>query len=96
MTKHSIRFDDGLKEEMFVCGEEEFVLGAMFRTGKGGVSRYGCHGGGCGFCKMRVVSGMYEVAKRMSRAHITPEEEAQGIILACCIQPRGALMLQKV
>lgn len=93
MAKYTIRFVES--DETFTCGEDEFVLAAMFRTGRSPY-RHGCYGGGCGICKMKVQSGRYEVAKRMSRAHISPEEEAQGIILGCCIQPREDLLLQKV
>ncbi|MDR1766167.1 MAG: 2Fe-2S iron-sulfur cluster binding domain-containing protein [Lachnospiraceae bacterium] len=76
----------------FPCKEDEFVMGAMLHAGKGPV-RYGCCGGGCGICKMRVVSGDYEVVKPMSRAHISEAQEADGLVLTCCVKPRGDLTL---
>ncbi|MFK4754808.1 MULTISPECIES: 2Fe-2S iron-sulfur cluster-binding protein [Oceanospirillaceae] len=44
----------------------------------------GCKGGGCGKCRVKVTSGTY-LSKKMSRAHITPRDEEQSIVLACRI-----------
>lgn len=77
----------------FPCTESECVLAAMKRAGQGPL-HYGCFGGGCGICKMQIVSGEYHVAKRMSRAHISETEQAEGILLMCCVEPRGDLILK--
>jgi len=45
----------------------------------------GCFGGGCGICKIDIVKGEYHIIKKMSRAHIQPEEERAGIVLSCCV-----------
>ena len=79
----------------FPCGEGSFVLEGMKRAGCGPV-HYGCFGGGCGVCKMRIVSGDYQILKKMSRAHISEEEESNGIVLLCCVKPRGDLVLSSV
>lgn len=79
----------------FVCGEDEFVLEAMKRSGCGPV-HYGCFGGGCGVCKMRVISGEYGIEKKMSRAHISEKEQKGGSVLICCIKPRGDLAIARV
>lgn len=71
--------------ETFVCNEGEKLLEAMRRTGKGPVS-YGCFGGGCGVCKVKITSGRYEVVKKMSHAHV-PAEAGGGVVLACCVTP---------
>ncbi len=76
----------------FPCREDESVLEAMRRAGLG---PKGCFGGGCGACKMRVLSGAYQAFKRMSRAHITKEDEREGAVLMCCIRPRGDLLLEE-
>ncbi|MDR1021376.1 MAG: 2Fe-2S iron-sulfur cluster binding domain-containing protein [Synergistaceae bacterium] len=78
--------------EQFACGEDEFVLDAMMRARSGPV-RHGCCGGGCGVCKMKVERGSVFAAKRMSRAHVSEEEQREGIVLLCCVQPRGDLLL---
>lgn len=76
----------------FPCKADEFVLSAMLRARDGPI-KHGCCGGGCGVCKMRIVSGEYEKAKRMSRAHVTDREEREGIVLLCCIKPLGNLVV---
>ncbi|MGO9391758.1 2Fe-2S iron-sulfur cluster-binding protein [Rhodoblastus sp.] len=53
----------------------------------------GCRRGGCGVCRMRVTSGSFH-ADPMSRAHVSVEEEASGLVLACCIYPRSELSLR--
>jgi len=75
----------------FPCGSDESVLAAMLRTRCGPI-RHGCCGGGCGVCRMRV-AGDYEKVRPMSRAHVSQADEREGIVLLCCIQPRGNLLL---
>ncbi|HML69205.1 MAG TPA: 2Fe-2S iron-sulfur cluster-binding protein [Clostridia bacterium] len=78
--------------EAFPCGVEESVLAAMRRANAGPI-RYGCFGGGCGACKMRVVSGSYVVFKPMSCAHVSATEQLTGLALLCCIHPTSDLVL---
>ena len=66
----------------------------MVRLGKKGIPS-GCHGGGCGVCKIEITSGDYET-KKMSRAHISETEEAMGIVLACRVFPRSDIKLMVV
>lgn len=79
---------------VFMCDENEFLLDAMRKNGAGPI-RYGCSGGGCGVCKMRVISGEIAIEKRMSRAHVTAEDETKGYILLCCVKPRGNMVLSR-
>ncbi|MDO8361897.1 MAG: 2Fe-2S iron-sulfur cluster binding domain-containing protein [Actinomycetota bacterium] len=44
----------------------------------------GCRNGGCGVCRVQVVSGAF-TAKKMSKAHVTPEDLERNIVLACRI-----------
>ncbi|MDR1580257.1 MAG: 2Fe-2S iron-sulfur cluster binding domain-containing protein [Synergistaceae bacterium] len=90
MGVFSVRVMD--TNEEFTCGEDEFVLNAMLRARCGPI-RHGCCGGGCGICRMKVERGSVFAAKRMSRAHVSEEEQGEGIILLCCVQPRGDLLL---
>ncbi|MDR2904259.1 MAG: 2Fe-2S iron-sulfur cluster binding domain-containing protein [Clostridiales bacterium] len=79
----------------FDCRRDEFLLEAMKKAGCGPI-HYGCFGGGCGICKMRAVSGVVQIEKRMSRAHISAEEEKDGFILICCVKPRSDLVLEGI
>lgn len=86
--RHSVRLDD--TGEVFACREDQTVLLAMEALGRRGIP-VGCRGGGCGVCKLRVTAGRYEVRK-MSRACVSQEEEAEGVVLACKLHPRSDLV----
>jgi ferredoxin len=81
--------------EVFPCAEDEAVLRAMFRSHKGPVT-YGCCGGGCGVCRMRILSGQWRAFKPMSRAHVSETDQMQGIVLLCCVQPRSDMVIARV
>lgn len=53
----------------------------------------GCHSGGCGVCKIRVLAGRYHTGL-MNAARLTPEERARGITLACRTYPDGPLTIE--
>jgi len=79
-------------EASFTCSEDVSVLVAMHALGRSDIA-VGCRGGGCGVCKVRVVSGRYAIGK-MSRAHVTVEDERRGDVLACQIRPRSDLVVR--
>lgn len=76
------------QETGYVCAETETLLQGMARTGRKGIP-VGCLGGGCGICKVKVKTGSVHRVGPMSRAHVTVEEEMQGICLACRVAPRA-------
>ncbi|MEC7376621.1 MAG: 2Fe-2S iron-sulfur cluster binding domain-containing protein [Pseudomonadota bacterium] len=78
--------------DRFRCTEDQSVLKAMEQVGKKCVP-VGCRGGGCGFCKIRVVEGEFSCGK-MSKAHCPPEARDKGEVLACRIYPRTDLMIE--
>lgn len=79
-------------DEVFRCREDETLLSGMERLGKQGIP-VGCRGGGCGVCKVRLEGG--ECSKRvMSRDHVSAEEEANGIVLACRVKPLSDIRLR--
>ena len=80
--------------EVYVCKETQHLLGGMVRLGKKGIPS-GCHGGGCGVCKIEITNGDYDT-KKMSRAHISAAEEVKGIVLACRVFPRSDIKLMVV
>lgn len=78
----------------FRCGEDQHVLQGMqlmlVDVPMQERIPVGCRGGGCGICRIRVLSGVYET-KKMSCKHVTKEMLAEGIVLACRICPRSEL-----
>ena len=81
--------------QQFDCRQDQFVIDAMLSARCGPVT-YGCCGGGCGVCRMKVQSGEYEIVKRMSRSFVSQDDLKNNIVLICCIQPRGDLILTRV
>ena len=79
---------------VFSARDNESLFHAMIRGGKGPV-RHGCAGGGCGVCKVVILQGTYQTFKKMSRAHVSEEEERKGIVLACCVRAASDLTLEK-
>lgn len=81
--------------ETYPCAPEESLLKGMLRLGRKGIP-VGCVNGGCGVCKVRILSGEVRVLGPISRAHVTSEDEAQGYTLACRVAPRQAVRLEVV
>ncbi|MCK2148070.1 2Fe-2S iron-sulfur cluster-binding protein [Marinobacter alexandrii] len=78
--------------DSFACDEGQSVLKAMEQRALKCVP-VGCRGGGCGFCKIRVVDGDFECGK-MSRAHVSPEAIEEGEVLACRVYPLTDLIIE--
>jgi ferredoxin len=93
--KHRVSLVD--TQQDFLCREDQHLLQGMqnFRLGVPMLEAIpvGCRGGGCGICRIRVLSGEYECLK-MSRKHIPEEDQARGIVLACRIFPRSDLRIE--
>jgi len=79
---------------VFFCEEGESILKGMGRSGQRGIPS-GCHGGGCGICKVRIKTGPY-VSGKMNRAVISDLEEKSGYALACKALPQSDLVLEVV
>jgi ferredoxin len=93
--KHTITLVD--TGERFHCREDQHLLQGMQSYQVGGpmlkVIPVGCRGGGCGVCRIRILSGEYE-AKKMSRKHIPAAEQVEGLALACRIYPHSDLGIE--
>ncbi len=74
-----VRIEDTGEE--YRCPADRDLLRSMERLGRKGIPA-GCRGGGCGVCKVHILEGSVR-SKKMSRAHVTIEEEAAGYVLAC-------------
>ena len=79
--------------ESFECATSESLLAGMLRLGRKGIPA-GCVNGGCGVCKVRIVSGAVQSLGPVSRAHVSLDEEAQGYTLACRVAPTRAVQLE--
>jgi 3-phenylpropionate/trans-cinnamate dioxygenase ferredoxin reductase subunit len=79
--------------EHYPCAVDESLLAGMARLGRRGIP-VGCLNGGCGVCKVRVLSGEVRKLGPVSRAHVSVEEEEAGYTLACRIAPRGDVELE--
>lgn len=78
-------------DEQFHCSADTTLLVGMEKAQNQALS-VGCRGGGCGVCRIRVLRGEYE-SKRMSRAHVSEQEQQNGVALACRILPRSDLLI---
>ena len=80
--------------ETYLCGEGQHLLNGMASMGKKGIPS-GCHGGGCGVCKIRIKGpkSAYRTLP-MSREHVSPQEEREGVALACRTFPLADLQLE--
>ena len=79
--------------ESFECATSESLLAGMLRLGRKGIP-VGCVNGGCGVCKVRIVSGAVQSLGPVSRAHVSADEEARGYTLACRVAPTEAVQLE--
>jgi len=78
----------------FRCSENTSLLSAMAKVGINCIP-VGCRSGGCGVCKIRVLSGTF-TAKVMSRKQISLAEEADGLALACRIFPKSSMVVEVI
>lgn len=78
--------------ETYKCDERISLLVGMENLGKKGIP-VGCRGGGCGVCKVEIVSGTY-TKRVMSRDHVSAEEEERNIVLACRVRPTSEITLR--
>lgn len=92
MQKFDVHIDD--TGEHYACNETRSLLEGMVALNRKGIP-LGCQNGGCGVCKVAVLSGHY-AARVMSRAHVSEEEERQGYVLACRVKPKSDIRLAVV
>lgn len=69
------------------------VLHAMIRAAQRCIP-VGCRGGGCGACRVRVLAGTY-ATRRMSRRHVSVDDEAEQIVLACRLLPSSDIVVER-
>ena len=74
-----------------VCRADETVLSAILRSGAKVV--FGCRGGGCGTCKMRLTSG-HVAYGRCSAAVLSEDDKREGSFLSCQARPLSNLTVR--
>jgi len=84
----------GEAHEVFPCRSEQTILQALASVHHKQISS-GCHGGGCGVCRIRILEGDFATGC-MSRDHISREDESSRITLACRTWPRSHLTIQPI
>jgi len=75
----------------FHTQSDETLLAAGIRQGVG--LPYGCKDGACGSCKCKMLSGSVIHGAHQSKA-LSPEEEAQGLVLTCCATATSDVVLE--
>lgn len=92
MATHTVQIED--EASSYRCSDTQSLLEGMESLGKKGIP-VGCRGGGCGVCKVQILSGSY-IKRVMSREHISADEEAQGCVLACRVRPTSDTRLRVI
>ncbi len=92
-TRPKVTVEIAQTGESYLCATDENLLKGMLKLGRKGIPA-GCVSGGCGVCKVRIVSGEVRSCGPVSRAHVSVEDEAQGITLACRVTPVTPVRLE--
>lgn len=81
-------------DKFYMCDEKESILDSLRRAQCDNVP-VGCCNGGCGVCKVEVITGFYR-KKAMSRKRVSSEEEDKNKVLACRIYPESTLTIKVI
>lgn len=76
------------KPACFHLKEGQSLLAALERSRINCNVQVGCRGGGCGVCRVRVLSGTFR-RKAMSKTHINEDDLRSGVMLACRVFPES-------
>jgi len=90
MAEHKVVITDTGEE--FICRSDRKLVDEHNRVALRSI-RNQCRSGGCGLCRVQIVSGEYE-ALPMSRDHISDADKLDGVVLACRVRPQGDLLLR--
>ncbi|WP_256237558.1 2Fe-2S iron-sulfur cluster-binding protein [Bacillus sp. EB600] len=82
-----------LKNESFYCPETMSVVEVAKLQGV--KVPYGCNGGGCGMCKMKITKGHYKLNDWAAKA-LSDEEKKNGHVFLCQTYPLSDLELEYI
>jgi len=74
-----------------VCRADETVLSAILRSRA--TVAFGCRGGGCGACRMRLTAGRVDHG-RCSAAVLSEDDKREGSFLSCQARPLSDLTVR--
>jgi ferredoxin len=92
MPKFNVLIED--TGEHYPCSDARSLLEGMLALDRKAIPQ-GCRNGGCGICKVQILSGEF-VSRVMSRAHVSEDDERQGRVLACRVRPASDIRLAVV
>lgn len=92
MPSYQIRISN--TGEAYACADTRTLLEGLEALARSGIPA-GCRGGGCGVCKVRIEAGTVRTEK-MSRCHVSVQDEAEGFVLACRAYPLSDLQVRAV
>ena len=72
--------------------KEEHILDSMLAVGIDKAPK-GCHGGGCGVCKIKITKGEVSTLTQ-SRKFLSEDEEKSGYVLACRAFPKSDIAFE--
>jgi len=84
---------EGSDQAYVVSHDGQSVLDAM--AGRPSAVAIGCRSGGCGVCRVQVLSGDFQRGE-MSVEQISAECHSKGYVLACRIYPTSDLHLRPI
>lgn len=87
---HEVRVEG--VERVFTCLPGQTLLSALSPIHRAKID-VGCRGGGCGVCKVELLSGTVDWGP-MSAAHVTAEDRARGVGLSCRMVPTSNITLR--
>jgi ferredoxin len=90
MTVHTVTVEPA--GVAFRCHDTKSILVGVEQSGGGQYIQVGCRSGGCGVCRVQVLSGTFS-AKRMSKAFVTDADVADGLVLSCRAFPTSDLVV---
>ena len=90
--KHLVHIENS--GEDYLCAPDQNLLRGMEVLGRRGIP-VGCRGGGCGVCKVEVLSGDFQT-RAMSRDHVSDDDRACNRLLACRVYPASDLSLKVI
>lgn len=90
-TLQTCKIDLSGHDKSITARTDQTVLQALIAAAVA-VVPVGCRGGGCGICRIKVVSGRYR-SQVMSRSRISEEDERESIVLACRVFPESDISI---